>query len=78
MCEFCEPDKKNKCKPLVECIDRLNGYEEIKLHHSRPCKALPNRDEWHLQAGKLGVFLYAQINYCPMCGRNLRRVNERT
>ena len=69
MCEFFEPDKKNKCKPLVECIDRLNGYEEIKLHHSRPCKALPNRDEWHLQAGKLGGFLYAQIKYCPMCGR---------
>ena len=71
MCKFCEPDKKNKCKPLVKCIDRINGYEEIKLHHSRPCKALPNRDEWHLQAGKFDVFLYAQIKYCPICGRKL-------
>ena len=35
------------------------------------CKDLPNRDEWHLQEGKFGVFLYAQINYCPMCGRKL-------
>ena len=64
MCEFCDPDKKNKCKPLVECIDRLNGYEEIELKHAIPC-------EWHLQAGKFGVFIYAQIKYCPMCGRKL-------
>ena len=26
MCEFCEPDKKNKCKPLVKCFDSINGY----------------------------------------------------
>ena len=59
MCEFCEPDKKNKCKPLVKRFDSINGYEKIELKHAIPCKALPNRDEWHLQAGKLGVFLYA-------------------
>ena len=71
MCEFCEPDKKNKCKPLVKCFDSINGYEKIELSHVLQCKDLPNRDEWHLQAGKLGVFLYAQIKYCPMCGRKL-------
>ena len=64
MCEFCEPDKKNKCKPFVKCFDGINGYEKIELKHAIPC-------EWHLQAGKFGVFLYAQIKYCPMCGRKL-------
>lgn len=71
MCEFCEPDKKNKCKPLVKRFDSINGYEKIELSHVLQCKDLPNRDEWHLQAGKFGVFLYAQIKYCPMCGRKL-------
>ena len=31
MCEFCEPDKKNKCKPLVKRFDSINGYEKIEL-----------------------------------------------
>lgn len=71
MCEFCEPDKKNKCKPLVKHFDSINGYEEIKLHHSRPCKAFPNRNEWHLSVLSFVACIYAQINYCPMCGRKL-------
>ena len=45
--------------------------EKRTAKHAIPCKALPNHDEWHLQAGKFGVFLYAQIKYCPMCGRKL-------
>ena len=71
MCEFCEPDKKNKCKPLVKRFDSINGYEKIELKHAIPCKALPNRDEWHLSVFSFGACIYAQINYCPMCGRKL-------
>lgn len=71
MCEFCEPDKKNKCKPLVKRVDGINGYEKIELQHVLPREALPNRDEWHLQVMSFGTCIYAQINYCPMCGRKL-------
>ena len=70
-CKYCTPNKQNRCKPLVKCIDRLNGYEEIELKHAIPCKAFPNRDEWHLKASRFGVGIYVQINYCPICGRKL-------
>lgn len=35
-CEYCEPNKDNKCKPMMKCLDKLNGYERIKIHHVRP------------------------------------------
>ena len=71
MCKFCEPNKDNKCKPLMQCLDKLNGYERVRVHHTRPCKADPNRDFWRLYCERFGVFIYAEINYCPMCGRKL-------
>ena len=41
MCEFCEPDKKNKCKPLVKRFDSINGYEKIELKHAFLAKLCP-------------------------------------
>lgn len=71
MCEFCETNNKNKCKPLVRILDKLNGYEKIALCHLLPSKSLPNRDCWAIEATRFGVGIYAKVNYCPMCGREL-------
>jgi hypothetical protein len=75
MCEYCEPNKDNKCKPMMKCLDNLNGYERIKIHHVRPCKMCPTQDYWRLDCERFGVFVGVKINFCPMCGHKLKEAD---
>lgn len=64
MCEYCEKFKDNKFKLLME-NGRLDASLFIDGEHSRIF--------WRLNGFRNGtLFAYVDINYCPMCGRNLK------
>lgn len=64
MCEYCEKFKDNQFKILMD---------------NRPIDAMlfidgeQSRMFWRVNGFRNGtLFAYADINYCPMCGHNLK------
>ena len=68
MCEYCD---ETKVKYLSLRRDDIYGKEFIAVKKLGPCKMNPDRNKWIIIAYVNGGNLYANINYCPMCGRKL-------
>ena len=65
MCEYC--DMKNK--PMAYRFDGIYK-EKIYVQHLIPAKLRPN-GRWIIKAEVASGPIYANINFCPMCGRKL-------
>lgn len=68
MYEYCD---KIKGKYLSLRRDYIYDKEFIAVRKLGPCKMNPDRNKWIISAYVNGGNLYAEINYCPMCGRKL-------
>ena len=68
MCEYCN---ETKVKYLSLRRDDIYDKEFIAVRKLGPCKMNPDRNKWIISAYVNGGNLYADINYCPKCGRKL-------
>lgn len=66
-CEFCDMENK----PMAYRFDGIYK-EKIYVQHLIPAKLRPN-GSWIIKAEVASGPIYANINFCPMCGRNLCR-----
>lgn len=60
MCEYCHEDSDGYVKPLEKNCHAFVWF---------------GMDGWELSLKANGWHGSAKINYCPMCGRDLRRVS---
>jgi len=70
MCEYC--DMKNK--PMAYRFDGIYK-EKIYVQHLIPAKLRPN-GQWIIKAEVASGPIYANINFCPMCGRKLKEADD--
>lgn len=68
-CKYCNGEIKTEY--LSKRRDDIYGKEFVAVRKLGPCKMNPDRNKWIISAYVNGGNLYAVINYCPMCGRNL-------
>ena len=70
MCEYCEPSKHRICKPLSSRYKGIN---------------IPLVDIWRNEnSSRLEMLIHydgeepleLNINFCPMCGRNLKEADD--
>ena len=86
-CEYCNvkiPGKNAaiRCgnypigKPFFTNKDEYGIYVYAVISHKNGCLAIPDEDEWRLNYTSGGAGHYIPINYCPICGRDLRGDNN--
>lgn len=56
-CQYCQKGQRLEINTKGDCF--------ILLHE-------PN-EKWHLVAEARNTFLLAEVNYCPICGRKLKK-----